>query len=153
MKYLKLSFFFLSFFIISSLSAQSATDIIGKWHNEDEEGITKCYFFKHKGDLFGLVYYYKGEGEEFSLEKELKEYEIEKIEDLSSEDIFKYFNEYVWFKNFKKNGNEWSGKFDYIEKGETSTYQSTLKSINKNELKVSFKYWGVWDSDIWKPVL
>ncbi|MEO1261883.1 MAG: hypothetical protein AAFZ15_23975 [Bacteroidota bacterium] len=150
MKFLKLNILLYSFFIANSITAQNATGIIGKWHNEDEGAITKCYFFEHKGSLYGLVYYYQEGGEKFSLEKELKAYEVENIEDLSSADIFQYLSEYVWFKDFKKDGNEWSGKFIYTEKGETSDYESALKLINKEELKVSFKYWGIEDSGIWR---
>ena len=150
MKYLKLNVLVFSFLIANSIAAQNVTDIIGKWHNEEEGAVTKCYFFEQKGKLYGLVYYYKEGGEEFSLEKELKAYEVEKIEDLSGEDIFQYLGEYVWFKDFKKDDNEWNGEFIYTEKGETSTYESALKLINKKELKVSFKYWGIWDSGIWR---
>lgn len=138
------------FLITNFLIAQNASDIVGKWHQKDEEGITKCYFFEHQDNLYGLVYYYKGAGEEFSLEKELKKYKVEGIEDLSSEDIFQYLAEFIWFKKFEPDGDEWNGKFIYPEKGETSTFKSTLKSISKDKLKVSFRYWGIWDSSIWK---
>ena len=69
MKYIKLNLLFFLLLPVLSLTAQSATDVIGKWHSEDNGSNTKCYFFEHKGNIYGLVYYYQGEGEEFSLEK------------------------------------------------------------------------------------
>lgn len=149
MKYLKFNMLFFSLFLANFLTAQNTADIIGKWHNEEGGAVTKCYLFEHQGKLHGLVYYYKDKNEAFSLEKELKAYEVEKIEDLTSEDIFQHLSEFVWFKDFEKKDKEWKGQFIYTEKGESSMYDAALKPISPKALKVSFKYWGIWDSSSW----
>jgi hypothetical protein len=137
----------------NALMAQNAKDFIGNWESKDKDGYGKYKIFEKDGAVLALMYYWKDKKEEFSLEKEMKKYESmgwEGIDKLDTKTILTYFKDFLVLTDFKPKGGKWKGQIIYDEKG--SKVDGTLKSLNKNELSVSYSYYGYSEDSIWKRI-
>lgn len=138
--------------IISTTTAQDASTVLGTWQQQDDESTSKVFFFKHEQKLYGLIYYYKDQKEEFSLKDELAKegLTITDVKQLSSTDIFTHLKEFIWFKDFKLDEQIWEGTFYYPE--EDDNYDTELKVLNARQLQVKFSYWGFSDKSVWERI-
>lgn len=153
MQHLKLSFLFLSLLSVVGLSAQDGKNFLGEWESNDSDGYGKYSIFEYDGKIHAVLYYWKDNKEEFSLEKELAKISDEEWEQeskLSDEEQFKSLEELLVLRDFVKKENKWEGKIIYDEDG--STVDGSLKLIDKDQLEVAYSYWGFSDKSIWKRI-
>ncbi|MEM7298363.1 MAG: hypothetical protein AAF391_08875 [Bacteroidota bacterium] len=153
MKLPKFGLLILSILIVSSLPAQSTSSIIGEWESTESDGHGKYSIFEHNGKLYALMYYWKDDKEEFSLEKELGDYtnaDADSWDELSSSDIFDNLQELIILKDFSKNGNSWKGDLIYDDDG--STIDGSLSLLNNGQLELSYSYWGMTEKTSWTRI-
>lgn len=153
MKNLKLHLSLLLLLSFSSLMGQQSQDILGEWVSKDSDGNGKYSLFEHEGKVYGLMYYWKDDKEEFSLEEELKKYAGEDWKDKeksSDQEILESLKEFIILMDFVPKGKKWTGKIVTDEKG--NTVKGTLKLLSKNELEVGYSSWGFSEKSVWKRV-
>lgn len=124
------------------LYAQDSKSYTGFFQLQDQDGISKFYFFTHKQKLYGLIYYLEGK-DGFQLDHELKkrpELKFSGFENMEPADILKYLDEFVVFKEFEFEDELWKGRFLYREEDEVHELDTKLKLLSKDQLEAIFVY-------------
>ena len=152
MHFIKLNLLFFFLLGTSHLSAQHIQELLGEWESYDSDGHGKYFVFEVDGKIYACLIYWKDDQEEFSLEKELEKEGITKTRwiNSSNENILTEMKELLVLKDFAKNESHWEGSLIYDEEG--STIHSKLRLTDKDQLEISYSYWGFSEKSIWKRI-
>ena len=116
------------------LFSQETTKLVGDWSSSTAEGEGVYTLFEYDGKLHSILYLWKDDQVQYSLDDHLSHLTPSDYEQMSEYDLFREMEDYVLFYDFEKKEDNWQGNFILDDEG--NTIQAYLSYINENTIEV-----------------